>query len=47
MANYKTGLAMANYKFAINTITKRMLLQLFTWDDANVKRCFKTSQITV
>ena len=38
---------MANYKFAINTITKRLLHQLLTWDDANVKRCLKTSKITV
>jgi hypothetical protein len=38
---------MANYKFVINTITKRLLQQLLTWDDANDKRRCKTSQTTV
>ena len=38
---------MANYKFAINTTTKRLLRQLLTWDDANVKRSCKTSRTTV
>jgi hypothetical protein len=41
------SVAMANYKFAMNTITKRPLQQLLTWDDANVKRRCKTSQATV
>jgi len=31
-------LSRANYTFAINTITKRLLQQLLTWDDANVKK---------
>ena len=41
------NLSMANSKFAINSITKRLLQQLLTQDDANVKRCCKTSQTTV
>jgi hypothetical protein len=40
-------LSMANYKFAINPITKRLLQQLLTWEDANVKSCGKISQTTV
>jgi len=39
-------LSMANYKFIINTITKRPLQQLLTWEIANVKRCIKTSPRT-
>jgi hypothetical protein len=37
---------MANYEFATQTSTKRLLQQLLTWDDADVKRCCKTSQAT-
>ena len=39
--------SMANCKFALNTITKRLLQQFLTWDAANVKRCRKISQPTV
>src|SRR6516225_9269397 len=37
------NVSMANYKFDTSTITKRLLQHLLRWDDANVKRCSKTS----